>query len=350
LKEDNKDNEGVEKLIADNLGIIQKYRCISDSKEDELSIEIETFSPSDKAMDLIAIDGSYSFILNLSSMWLAVIRVGALHYRFSEDKGYELIDSKVDEKPVIVSTKKEIMSRMGTLEEKLFTATRYASEQHREMVNQLRRLMEEEMAYELAKTNENVIIAMDGTLTPLKATMVLKKAMDECEKNNNILVGVSKDSYTHSFKSYKTDEEVLSKMDFQKMGYTPMPMSKSERKDSLLYDRMLGEVYYAKLHPDAKKWFRIDIGTFKKEPERVFSHLAHYSKSTLCPGYIYPLLETHRYVVTVRHFHNLYEDMILSMAQNYDISIQETINALTHVEGARRGAFHEYLDQVSREV
>ncbi|UCG70497.1 MAG: DNA double-strand break repair nuclease NurA [Thermoplasmata archaeon] len=350
MKDDNQESEGIEKLIAHNLRIIQKYRCFSDSKEDGSCIDVKTFSPSEKVMDLIAIDGSYSFILNLSSMWLAVIRVGALHYKFSEDKGYELIGSRVKEKPVLVSTKKDIMTKMGEIEEKLFMATRYASEQHREMVNQLRRLFEEEMAYELAKANENVIIAMDGTLTPLKATTVLKKAMDECEKKNNILVGVSKDSYTHAFKSYKTDEEVLSKLDFQGMGYTPMPMIKSERKDSLLYERMLGDVYFAKLHPDAKKWFRIDVGTFKKEPERVFSHLAHYSKSTLCPGYVYPLLEAHRYVVTVRHFHSLYEDMILSMAHNYEISIQEAINALTHLEGARKGAFHEYLDQVSREV
>lgn len=350
MKGDNLESEGIEKQIAHNLGIIQKYRLLPDTAEQEPCIDIKTFSPSDEVTDLIAIDGSYSFILNLSSMWLAVIRVGALHYRFSEEKGYKVIDSRAKEKPVLVSTKREIMAKMGDIYGKLFEATRYASEQNREMVNQLRRLFEEEMAYELAKVKRDVIIAMDGTLTPLKATDVLEKALKECDENNNILIGVSKDSYTHAFKSYRTDEEVLSKLNFQGMGYTPASLINSERKDSLLYDRMLGDVYFAKLHPEAKKWFRIDVGTFKHEPERVFSQLAHYSKSTLCLGYIYPLLEAHRYVVTVRQFHSLYEDMILSMANNYDISLQEAINALTHLEGNRRGAFHEYLDQVSREV
>jgi len=344
------DDSDLEVLLARNLGIIQKYRLLPDASDEELCIAVKKFAPSEEVIDLVAVDGSYSFLLNLSSMWLAVIRAGALHYRFSEGKGYELLDSMVKERPVLVATKKDIMAKMGDMHAKLFEATRYASEQHREMVNQFRRLMEQEIAYELAKKKRDVIIAMDGTLTPLKGTDFLEKALKECDKNGNVLIGVSKDSFTHAFKSYRTDEEVLSKLDLDKMGYVQAPLIKPERKDSLLYDRMLGDVYYAKLHPDAKKWFRIDIGSSKHEPDRIFSQLAHYSKSRLCLGYIYPLLEAHRYVVTVRQFHNLYEDMILSMADNFDISLEEAINGLTHLEGNRRGAFHEYLDQVSREV
>ncbi|UCE73906.1 MAG: DNA double-strand break repair nuclease NurA [Methanomassiliicoccales archaeon] len=350
MTDKNDENGSVRKLIAQNLQIIQKYRLFPDAANESLNIDVKSFVPSDKVMDLVAVDGSYSFILNLSSMWLAVIRVGALHYRFSEDKGYELIDSRVKEKPVLVSTKKDIMEKMGEMHGKLYEATRYASEQHREMVNQLRRLMEEEMASELAKSKSNVIIAMDGTLTPLKSTNILERAVQSCTDNNNILLGVSKDSYTHAFKSYRTDEEVLSNLEYGGIGYVPAPLARRANKDSLLYDKMLGDVYFAKLHPDASKWFRIDIGTFKRKPDMVFSQLAHYSKSRLCLGYIYPLLEAHRYVVTVRYFHTLYEDMILNMASDYDISIAEAINALTHLEGNRKGAFHEYLDQVSREI
>lgn len=342
--------KNIQELMAQNLGIIQKYRLLPDVAEKELCIDVKTFFPSDDVMDMVAIDGSYSFVLNLSSMWLAVIRVGALHYRFSEEEGYELLDSKVKEIPVLVSTKKDVMTKMGDMQSKLYEATRYASEQHREMVNQIRRILEQEMAYELAKVKKDVIIAMDGTLTPLKGIDFLKKALKKCEVNNNILIGVSKDSFTHAFKSYRTDEEVLLKLDFKNMGYVFAPLIKPERKNSMLYDGMLGDVYFAKLHQDACKWFRIDLGTFKHEPERIFSQLAHYSKSRLCPGYIYPLLEAHRYVVCVRQFHSLYEDMVLGMANDFDISLQEAINGLTHLEGNRRGAFHEYLDQVSREV
>ena len=336
--------------MAHNLGIMQKYRLMPDSQGKEPCIDVKTFKPSDEVMDLVAIDGSYSFILNLSSMWLAVVRVGAMHYRFSEGKGYELVDSKAIERPHLVSTKSDIMTQMGDMYGKLYSATRYASEPHREMVNQLRRLAEQELAYELAKTKKDVIIAMDGTLTPLKGTDYLENALSECQKNNNILIGVSKDSFTHSFRSYKTDEEVLWKLRFPDMGYVAAPMKKPERMDSLLYERMLGDVYFARLHPDAAKWFRIDVGSFKHEPDFIFSHLAHYAKSRLCLGYIYPLLEAHRFVVTVRHFHSVYEDIILRMASEFDISLDEAISGLTHLEGARRGAFHEYLDSVSREV
>jgi hypothetical protein len=350
LTHEDRGEDYLHKQIAHNLGIIQKYRSMPDSSQENLGINVKSFSQSDDVMDLIAIDGSYSFILNLSSMWLAVIRVGALHYRFSEEKGYELIGSRVEEKPVLVSTKKDIMEKMGEFETKLFETTKYASEQHREMVNQIRRLSEEEIAYELAKSNKNIIIAMDGTLTPMKSTNILEKAIKLCNDNSNILLGVSKDSFTHSFKSYKTDEEVLLGLDIKQMGYVRTPLIKSKKKGSLIYDSMLGDVYFAKLHPDAGKWFRIDLGTFKNDPDIVFSHLAHYCKSSLCVGYIYPLLEAHRFVVTVRHFHSLYEDMILDLAGEFNLPVQEVIGALTHIEGERKGAFHEYLDKVAREV
>jgi hypothetical protein len=206
------------------------------------------------------------------------------------------------------------------------------------------------MALKVASENENVIIALDGTLTPLKTTDTMKRTINECSKNNNILIGVSKDSFTHAFKSHKTDEEILLSLNKEGMGYVKAPIIPSTKKDSMLYGGMLGDVYFSKLHPDSKKWFRIDIGTFKTEPDKVFSSLSHYSKSRLCIGYIYPLLEAHRFVVTVRHFHNLYEDMILDLASEFDISLQEAINGLTHIEGERKGAFHEYLDKVSREV
>ncbi len=350
MTHEDKSKDDLHKQIAHNLGIIQKYRLMQNSLQNNLAIDVKSFMQSDDIMDLIAIDGSYSFILNLSSMWLAVIRVGALHYRFSEEKGYELVGSRASEKPHLVSTKKDIMDKMGEFESKLYETTRYASEQHREMVNQIRRLSEEQMAYEIAKSNKNVIIAMDGTLTPLKSTSILEKTLAQCNDNENILLGVSKDSFTHSFKSYKTDEEVLLDLDFPKIGYVRSPLISSKKKDSLLYDRMLGDVYFVKLHPEAKKWFRIDVGTFKNNPEKIFSHLAHYCKSSLCPGYIYPLLEAHRFVVTVRYFHSLYEDMILDLACDYNLSVQEIIGALTHIEGERKGAFHEYLDKVAREV
>jgi hypothetical protein len=130
------------------------------------------------------------------------------------------------------------------------------------------------------------------------------------------------------------------------MSYIRVPTDFEEKHKGLLY----GDVYFAKLYPHAPKWFRVDIGTYKHEPQFVFSNLAHYAKSELCLGYIYPLLEVHRYVVTVRQFHTVYERMILELAPKFGIPLDYVISGLTNLDGRRRGAFHEYIDKVCREV
>ncbi|PIV67848.1 MAG: hypothetical protein COS08_08080, partial [Euryarchaeota archaeon CG01_land_8_20_14_3_00_38_12] len=83
------------------------------------------------------------------------------------------------------------------------------------------------------------------------------------------------------------------------------------------------------------------------EPEAVFSKLANYAKSSICPGYIYPLFEAHRYVVTVRQFKEIYENEILRVASKH-FSINEIINAFTDVDGKRNSSFHSFLDRMSR--
>src|SRR5947207_5770517 len=44
--------------------------------------DFRTFRGADPAKDMIAVDGSYSFLLNLASWWLALISVGLLRYAF----------------------------------------------------------------------------------------------------------------------------------------------------------------------------------------------------------------------------------------------------------------------------
>src|SRR5205807_6687445 len=44
--------------------------------------DFRTFQYADPAKEMIAVDGSYSFLLNLSSWWLALISVGLLRYAF----------------------------------------------------------------------------------------------------------------------------------------------------------------------------------------------------------------------------------------------------------------------------
>ncbi len=323
--------------LKDKLRFISK--CRSEFSDDQIK-NIKQFDLSSDVKELVAIDGSYSFLFNISSIWLAVVRVGALTYTF-EDGKYILKDNEVVEKAILVSTNEKINDELGAVNKQLFSSTKNAQEQHCEMVNRFRQLMEQEMLFEMSKKLKGGIVAVDGTLTPEFSNWV-EMAVEACKQNNNILVGVSKDSNTHAFGSYRTDEEILKKE--RTWGYVRVPKSFEQKQKGLIY----GDVYFAKLHPNSPKWFRIDIATFKDDTDFVFSNLAHYAKFGMCVGYIYPLFEAHRYVVTVRQFKDLYEDIILKSAAELNIPMDDIINGLTHIDGLRKGAFHEFLDQASR--
>src|SRR5207245_992817 len=60
--------------------LVKHHRDVPLPPED--APEFQVFSPADEARDMIAVDGSYAFLLNLSSWWLALISVGLLRYAF----------------------------------------------------------------------------------------------------------------------------------------------------------------------------------------------------------------------------------------------------------------------------
>src|SRR5439155_18200142 len=49
--------------------------------DDELP-DVHSFEPAPEVRDLVAVDGSYNFLLNISSWWLALVSVALLRYRF----------------------------------------------------------------------------------------------------------------------------------------------------------------------------------------------------------------------------------------------------------------------------
>jgi len=314
------------------------------SPEESEKVEVVEFDLSQDIRNIVAIDGSYSFLWNLSSMWLAIVRAGALKYSFSKD-GYHILGCDFIERPIMVSTWEKIVSKQDELHQYLFDFTKGSKEQHKEMVNEYRKRIEGEIALKASKENRKCIIALDGTLTSFpKELDCLGEVVETCERNENMLVGVSKDSMTHAFGSARTDEEFLKGK--EGMAFVRLPSSFEKKQKGLLY----GDVYFVKLHPKAAKWFRIDIGTFKSQPKTVFSNLAHYAQSGLCLGYPYPLVEAHRFAVTVRQFREMYEDFLIRTAMELGVEVTEIVNGLTHFEGDRKDAFHEYLDKVAREV
>ncbi|MFQ5986412.1 MAG: DNA double-strand break repair nuclease NurA [Thermoplasmata archaeon] len=300
---------------------------------------MQEFQVAETPRDLVAVDGSYSFLWNSSSLWLAVVKVGALFYRDGRIQGIEKL-----EKPVVISTR-EGFPNEDDLQATVFRLTRGAKEQHREIVNELRKYYEHQIALEAARAGKDLILALDGSLASFpKETDRLGDVMRACEERGHLLVGVSKDSTTHAFRSPLTDEELL--RPHAGRAFVRVPEEFEQRQRGLLH----GDVYFARLHPKAPKWFRVDIGTCKDAPDRVFAELAAYCASPLCVGYPRPLFEAHRFAVTIRQMREMYEDAIVKEGVRLGMPISLLVDGLTSMEGARRGAFHEYLDKVTREL
>jgi hypothetical protein len=328
----------LEELRAELRRILEYQR----GDEEEPDVHPASFRVAEKPRDLIAVDGSYTFLWNVSSTWLAIIRVGALHYRHAN--GYHVKSLDKLERTVLVSTS-ESFRREDELDATIFHSTRGSKEQHREMVNEYRKYYESEAALNAARSSRDKIIALDGSLASFpKETDRLGEVVRVCEERGHILVGVSKDSTTHAFGHRLTDEELLRGRDG--MAFVRVPESFERRQRGLLH----GDVYFARLHPASPKWFRVDVGTYKDEPERVFSHLAAYCSAPLCLGYPFPLFEAHRFAVTVRQMREVYEDAIIKEGLNLGLPLGLLVAGLTSMEGDRRGAFHEYLDKVTREL
>lgn len=316
-------------------------------------LQIHEFELNDQPPpDLVAVDGSYSFILNISSVWIVILRIGALHYEFKENSnqlGYVLKESYLEEKPEVVASYREIVKKQSELHQELFKISLASGRKaHQTIADGLRRLAEHNLANKLAEQMQDTIIALDGSLTtqPLQPYQdAIQEVIANCKRNNNLLIGVSKDSKTHAFRSFMTDEELLRKAAPDRgLAFVRAPRSFEQNYIPPLY----GDVYFAHLSPNAPKWFRIDLGTSKDTPTEVFSNLAHYARSEICPGYIFPLIEAHRYVVTVRHFQQVYEELIFELGPQYGLKPDDIVLARTNIEGRRYGAFHEFLDRISR--
>ncbi len=313
--------------------------------------EFRVFRPADEARDMIAVDGSYSFLLNLSSWWLALVTVGLLRYSF-DGGAFRRKDWRLVQRMVGISTFEDFVLRQDDLHRSLFEFTKEAREdQPRDMVNEYRRFIEGQTAINFADETEGAIVAVDGTLSEFpKQFTFMERLVALCEKRGHVLVGISKDSQLHAFGHVLTDEDLMlrcqSRLPRGSLAYARAPKASEAAKAGLLY----GDIYYARLHHQARKWFRVDVGTFRDDPDFVFGQLAPYAKSLLSVGYPLPLIEAHRMAVTVRHLKPVYQETVIKAALRMGLDVRTVLDGLTEVEGRKRSAFHAYLDKVARDL
>jgi len=251
-----------------------------------------------------------------------------------------------------VSTFAEFVATQDELHRSLFEFTKdRREEQPRDMVNEYRRLIEGQTAINFADDLEGCIVAVDGTLSEFpKQFSVMERLVEVCEKRGHLLVGISKDSQLHAFGHVLTDEELMARCQDRlppdALAYARAPKAAEAEKEGLLY----GDIYYARLHPRARKWFRVDLGTFRDRPDEAFGQLSSYGKSLVSVGYPWPLIEAHRMAVTVRQLKPVYQESVMKMALRMGLDVRTILDGLTQVEGRKRSAFHEYLDKVARDL
>jgi hypothetical protein len=290
-------------------------------------IEIRPFSPPEEdPPDLIAFDGSFSFLLDLVGVRLAVLRIGAMGYRY--DGVYRLQDSHLIEKPIVLSG-----------EEKSATS-------HLHRADEAMRFQEFALLREVSGEVEGKILVLDGALTtPFSPEYqeMMEETLRLCRERGNLLVGISKDSRTHAFGSMIPDEALLGELRKEGLAYVRVPKAFVRAYHPPLY----GEITFARLFPRGGKWFRIDIAN-GVPPEEILPLLEPYARSEICPGYPYPLLECHRFVVMVRQFRKAYEEMLLKLAPRSGIDVEELWRGRTDMDGRSLGTFHEVLDEIAR--
>ncbi len=312
--------------------------------------EFHVFRPREPPRDMVAIDGSYSFLLNLSSWWLALLSVGLLRYSFDGER-FRKQDWRLTQRMIGISTFAEFVEKQDELHRSLFEFTRGREEQPRDMVNEYRRWLEGQLAINYADDLEDAIVAVDGTLSEFpKQFTFMSRLVEVCKKRGHALVGVSKDSQLHTFGQILTDEDFLvrtqTRLPKGAVAYVRAPKESEAKREGLLH----GDIYYARLHPQGRKWFRVDVGTFREEPDFVFGELAPYAKSLVSVGYPWPLIEAHRMAVTVRQLKPVYQETVMRAALRMGLDVRTILDGLTEVEGRKRSAFHEYLDKVARDL
>ena len=312
--------------------------------------EFHVFRPREPPRDMIAIDGSYSFLLNLSSWWLALLSVGLLRYSFDGQK-FRKQDWRLTQRMIGISTFAEFVEKQDELHRSLFEFTRGRENQPKEMVNEYRRWLEGQLAINYADDHEDAIVAVDGALSEFpKQFMFMQRLVEVCKKRGHVLVGVSKDSQLHTFGQILTDEDFLartqSRLPKGAVAYVRAPKESEKKREGLLH----GDIYYARLHAQGRKWFRVDVGTYREEPDFVFGEIAPYAKSLVSVGYPWPLIEAHRMAVTVRQLKPVYQETVMRAALKMGLDVRTVLDGLTEVEGRKRSAFHEYLDKVARDL
>jgi len=309
------------------------YLASAKATRDISNIGIEALKTPAGDDSLWAVDGSHTFLLGVGGRYLAWVRAVALHYEIGSDGGLLMRDLEVRQEPKLFDIYDETDDdgpRGRKVSEK--------ADHHRHR-------LELSLLGDVARRAGGGLVALDGALAaPPSGELsdLLRDAVSACESSGAVLVGVSKDSTSRLLGSNISDEEMLRVRGHADTGFVRLPGLAERQRPAVL-----GDSYFARLHPSAVKWFRVDVAS-AQPPADALGRLARFSADGISPGYPFPLLEAHRTAVLVRQMQPQLRELALQAAARAGMPADQLALALTDAEGRRAGEFHVLLDEIAR--
>ncbi len=330
-------------------------------KDEPPQIQAVEFALPSNLQDIIpciAVDGSYCFLFSFlgSETWIALFRIAILDYKIEikNDKIHYIQNNppKYFDHLSLISFNPDILKYQYPLYSQIAKiAERFPERKASLFASNLLSYLEEKALLQISSEYSNCILLKDSALLSFKGIpkiSFLKEINENCKANDILFAGISKSTTLRYFEHALTDDYYLKRFfDKKYANLTYIPVSKDHFKKQQRYD-VWGDVYIAKLHESATKWFRVDVGVDRGNVDSLFSILALYSKVHLLPGYPISLIEAHKLAKSVRDLKTTYELEIIDYLKEIGISPEELIAGEVDVEGREYGSFHELLDDLAK--
>ncbi|MHA1450295.1 MAG: hypothetical protein ACTSP4_12835 [Candidatus Hodarchaeales archaeon] len=345
----------IESKMLDAFKLIRSIeKNIQEINPKEILQDLKEFNDdTNDPIPMIAIDGSSRFFWKYPSAWTSIGLTRVVAVIYSIETGAEnennadklkINDCITDDKIHTICTAKMYSSTINKVHKEFFSLSKG---NEAIMLSDFMRLHELKHAIKVAAKRKDELIVLDGALN-VKNSKTFKDTMDKlidvCDANNHILVGVSKESSIPVPVKFNIHEDLLNSYTRHLKGnlYIKVPPPSKETK-FLQY----GDVYFARLHEAAVKWFRIDIYSGCNH-EKVLGYLSDYARTKIIPGYPYPLIDAHDVAVGLRQFPEFYENLFIEKANESNFDISAVVKGFTRTDGQHAGAFHELLDKIAK--
>ncbi|OLS26555.1 MAG: hypothetical protein HeimC3_08740 [Candidatus Heimdallarchaeota archaeon LC_3] len=323
---------------------------ISNRITSEIPPKIHSFSlkENNETNDMIAVDGTTLWLWKHPKyeQWLILNRTVAVRYSVEKGqiKGNDII---IEDTPFLFSTISEINGSLNIdFHKELLAISSEFNHDHTTIAQGIREYHELSLALKMTKEFPKTIIALDGNLNTYKShhfESVMNELLVTSQKNENSLVGIVKSNKTHRFLSPETDEVFIERITSkqQQLLYTDLP-EESDQENPRYYK--IGNSYLARLHSNALKWFRIDVGYSPNGLKSIFSDLANYCSSQELLGYPLPLIDAHQGCISIHKLKEDYFQIMIKVAKKIGFSTNDLIYGFTNFEGRPEGDFHAILD------